>query len=47
LLRYKEADTTDNIGIQGNNIFKGSIDDFYYEGVKYSGGVRHALRLKL
>ncbi|MDR2505592.1 MAG: DUF6273 domain-containing protein [Oscillospiraceae bacterium] len=34
-----------NIGIQGNNIFKGNIDDFYYEGVKYMGGVRPALRL--
>lgn len=36
-----------NIGIQGNNIFKGNIDDFYYEGVKYMGGVRPALWLKL
>jgi hypothetical protein len=36
-----------NIGIQGNNIFKANIDDFYYEGVKYMGGVRPVLRLKL
>jgi hypothetical protein len=35
-----------NIGIQGNNIFKGNIDDFYYEGAKYMGGVRPALWLK-
>jgi hypothetical protein len=36
-----------NIGIQGNNIFKGNIDDFYYEGVKYMGGVRPAFWLKM
>jgi hypothetical protein len=34
-----------NIGIQGNNIFRANIDDFYHEGVKYMGGVRPALWL--